>query len=418
LFLLDSQFNTDAKYLEAAATSIETDKRIIHCTSVPFDNEDSSTTFEVPYDRLVVAVGARSNTFGIPGVEEFCQFLKEVDHARTIRRKIVDLFERASIPGTSEKEIQKLLTFVVIGLGPTGTEFAAELRDFIEEDGPRFYPQHMKHVRIELIDAAPTVLQPFDKALQEAAIAALLQKSSDLIHFSDSITHLKLNKKVKEVKKELVILEDGNQIPYGIAVWAGGIGPLPITLDLIEAIGGRQKINQNVARGKLAVDPWMRVIDGNGRLFAIGDCTCNQGGPLPATAQVAAQEGEFLAHILNSGNHTLQMENGVQLPPRRIPSRVQLHDKIASLGTGENEYLAPFQYLDLGILAYTGHSSALAQLQITPSEKTRIKSQGRVGFGLWRSIYLVKQSSLRNQMLISFDWVKSHLFGRDITRIE
>ncbi|KAL3922076.1 MAG: hypothetical protein SGILL_002398 [Bacillariaceae sp.] len=412
------EFNTDAKYLEAAATKIDTETGIIHCASVPSDENDVSKNFEVPYDRLVVAVGARSNTFGIPGVEEHCHFLKEANHARAIRRKIVDLFEKASLPGTSEDEIRRLLTFAIIGAGPTGTETAAELRDFVEEDGPKFYPELTKYANIEVIEASPTVLGPFDKTLQKAAIAALTEKPSDSSHFSKSITHLNLSKRVKEVKKNAIQLEDGTTIPYGIAIWAGGIGPLPLTLDLINTIGGRQKINQNVARGKLAVDPWMRVIDGKGRVFAVGDCACNQGGPLPATAQVAAQEGEFLAHILNSGNHTTEMENGVQLPPKRISSRDQLNDKVAALATGENEYLAPFQYLDLGILAYTGHRSALAQIQVTPSENTRIKSKGALGFSLWRSIYLVKQSSVRNQMLIAFDWTKSRLFGRDITRIE
>lgn len=408
------EFNPDAEYLEAAATKIDTKNRLIQCTSVATD----ASSFEVPYDRLIVAIGARSNTFGIPGVEEHCNFLKEVQDARKIRRKVVDLFEEASLPGLDEKKIQKLLTFAVIGAGPTGTEFTAELRDFVEQDGPRFYPQLMKYVQIHLIEATPTVLRPFDTSLQEAAIEALTETPKDQTLFTREITQLHLNNKVKRVTKDYIDLEGGIRIPYGLSVWAGGIGPLPITLDLIATIGGRQVVNQNVARGKLAVDPWLRVIDGKGEIFAIGDCACNQGGPLAATGQVAAQQGEFLAHILNAGDHTIDFENGVQLPPRKIPSRIQLHDRIASLATGENEYLAPFQYLDLGIMAYTGHYSALAQVQITPSKETQIRSKGRIGFGLWRGIYLAKQTSVKNQMQVAFDWTRAQLFGRDITRIE
>jgi NADH dehydrogenase FAD-containing subunit len=67
----------------------------------------------IPYDRLVVAVGAKVNTFGIPGVEEHCFFLKQVADARAIRRRVVDLFEKANFPGLSEKEIRKMLTFVI-----------------------------------------------------------------------------------------------------------------------------------------------------------------------------------------------------------------------------------------------------------------------------------------------------------------
>ena len=93
-------------------------------------------------------------------------------------------------------------------------------------------------------------------------------------------------------------------------------------------------------------------------------------------------------------------------------------DSVAAVATGDDEYLAPFQYLDLGILAYTGRYSALAQLQLTPSEATRIKANGTFGFGLWRSLYLAKQTSVRNQMLVFFDWAKAQMFGRDITLIE
>jgi NADH dehydrogenase FAD-containing subunit len=417
---LNLQFNLDAHYLEAAATSIDPEKQIIECVGLSDDtsSNDDGTAFQVPYDRLIVAVGARINTFGIPGVEQNCSFLKEVDHARSIRKKVVDLFERASLPETSEADMKKLLTFVIIGAGPTGVEFAGELRDFIEHEGPKFYPKLMKYVSIKLIEASQVVLRPFDETLQKAAVEALTEKPNEPALFSTTITEVILNTKVLKVDKDYIELSGGDQIPYGLAVWAGGIGPLGITLDLIEKIGGRQKVNQNVARGKLAVDPWLRVIDGKGKIFAIGDCACNQGGPLPATAQVAAQAGEFLAHILNAGNHTIDFVNGVQLPPKRISSSSQLQDKIAAFAMGEGEYLAPFQYLDLGILAYTGHQSALAQIQMTPAKESRIKTKGKVGFGLWRTIYLMKQTSPRNQMNVVFDWTKSQLFGRDITRLD
>jgi NADH dehydrogenase FAD-containing subunit len=177
-------------------------------------------------------------------------------------------------------------------------------------------------------------------------------------------------------------------------------------------------VNQNIARGKLAVDPWLRVIDGDGRLFALGDCACNQGGPLPATAQVASQQAEFLANSFNIGNHTIEFENGVQLPPKKIARRTKLADTISAMSTGENEYVAPFQYLDLGILAYTGKFSALAQLQLSPDKDSSFKAKGTLGFSLWRSIYLAKQTSGRNQMLVFFDWMKSQLFGRDTALIE
>ena len=80
--------------------------------------------------------------------------------------------------------------------------------------------------------------------------------------------------------------------------------------------------------------------------------------------------------------------------------------------------MAPFQHVNLGILACTGHHSALAQLQLTLAEHAHVKATGSLRFGLWRSIHLVKQTSVCNQMLAFFDWVRCQLFGHDIASID
>jgi NADH dehydrogenase FAD-containing subunit len=77
-------------------------------------------------------------THGIPGVREHCNFLKQVEDARRVRNSIVSCFERANLPHLTDEERKQNLTFAVIGAGPTGIEFAAELRDFVEQDGPKF----------------------------------------------------------------------------------------------------------------------------------------------------------------------------------------------------------------------------------------------------------------------------------------
>jgi NADH dehydrogenase FAD-containing subunit len=105
------EFNRKANYLEAAADTIDPDRRVVHCTGIQCDDTCEIAEFEVPYDRLVVAVGSSVNTFGIPGVKEHCSFLKQVDDARSIRRKIINLFETANFPGQSEENLRKLLTF-------------------------------------------------------------------------------------------------------------------------------------------------------------------------------------------------------------------------------------------------------------------------------------------------------------------
>jgi len=343
----------------------------------------------------------------------------------------VNCFERANLPSLDEEAKKNVLTFAVIGAGPTGVEFASELRDFIEQDGPKYYPELLKYVRIKVIEASPTVLAPFDKSLQEEAIKQLTRdvQTKDpsvlsLLPEKFQLTELLLNSGVSEVKESCIALKDGTEIPYGLAVWAAGNGPLPITLQLIDSLGseGAQAEGQSIARGRLAVDAWLRVLGGDGSIFAYGDCSCITTGQLPATAQVASQQGEYLARLFTQ-NYDMcpgfDTSDNSMLPPTQDKTKEKkLAEKISSFAIQDSEVAAPFQFLNLGILAYTGDGSALAQLQLTPSEQTRLKGTGKVGFGLWRSVYLSKQVSWKNRSLVLLDWAKTQIFGRDITSFD
>lgn len=110
------------------------------------------------YDILVIAVGAKPNTFNTPGVEEHAHFLKEADDALTIRKSVISCFERASLPNITEEERKKILHFVVVGGGPTGVEFSAELHDFLIEDVAKIYPKVKEFTRITLLEAGDHIL--------------------------------------------------------------------------------------------------------------------------------------------------------------------------------------------------------------------------------------------------------------------
>ena len=374
-------------------------------------------------------MGAQTNTFGIPGVRENCCFLKQVDDARRIRNGIVNCFERANIPTLTEEEKRSTLTFAVIGAGPTGVEFASELRDFIEQDGPKYYPNLLPFVSIKVIEASDTVLAPFDKSLQEEAIAQLLKPSKTLndsrvaryLNDDFKLTELLLESGVKEVSETKIYLNNGEEIPYGLSVWAAGNGPLPITLQLVDALSDSEEQSdaQQVARGRLAIDSWCRVLGTDGSIMSLGDCACNILNQLPATAQVASQQGEYLARLLSKGDFQVKDETSGKLKPvMRKKEESTLADHISSFAMLSDTIAAPFQFLNLGILAYTGSGTALSQIQVTPNnESGRIKGKGKVGYGLWRSVYLSKQVSMRNRSLVLTDWLKTQIFGRDITRI-
>ena len=139
------------KYFEAACVGVDAETKTITCraadatfdATVPFSDLATRTeanamacpwhTFDVEYDYLVTAVGAVPNTLGVKGVEENCLFFKEIADASRFRREVSERFERATLPDVPEERIREILTFVVIGAGPTGVELAAELYDMVRD---------------------------------------------------------------------------------------------------------------------------------------------------------------------------------------------------------------------------------------------------------------------------------------------
>ncbi|CAM9788443.1 unnamed protein product [Ectocarpus sp. 6 AP-2014] len=429
--------NPEANYLEATCTGIDVAQKTITCENVVCEGTTCTIEdFELPYDYLVVSVGATTNTFNTPGVMEHCIFLKQVQDAQKLRKAIGNCFERANLPTVTEEQRIAALTFAIVGAGPTGVECCAELRDFIEEEGPRFYPHLLKYVRIKLIEASDKVLSVFDGALQKAAVSSLTERPTKLIDegfIETEMTEVLLKVGVKAVTGTQLELSDGSNIPYGLAVWAAGNGPLPLVLDLIQGVE-EQKEKAAWGRGRLVTDDWLRLL-GAPSVFALGDCAVINDKPLPQTAQVASQQGTYLARLFSRGfefSATVPQKNtdneGVEAAAGGSAAssdgsdtplgedggeKVPLSEKLG-LSIVKGKFAKPFQFLNLGILAYTGAGGALAQVQVG---KESVKSTGATGYLLWRSIYLSKQVSWRNRLLVGTDWVKTKIFGRDITRL-
>lgn len=166
-------------------------------------------------------------------------------------------------------------------------------------------------------------------------------------------------------------------IKYGVCVWACGNGPRPICRQLIEthqtSAPGRSYAGERIG-GRILIDPWLRMIGlGDGSVFALGDCAESEEGPLPQTAQVAAQQGAYLAHLLNDevGRAVSPREQAGQYGGRveaAIEAGVRAGDPVAAAlkaKRGTDVKLArPFEFLSLGILAYVGNQKALAQVNL------------------------------------------------------
>lgn len=340
------------EFFHATAKGLDVGQRFVQCEGIA-----NRHSFNVEYDILVVAVGAVSNTFNVPGVAEHALFLKELNDARILRQRIITNFERANLPGISVKERHRLLQFVICGGGPTGVEFAAELNDFMMEDLRFSYPELVAEARISLVEAGKEILNTFDSKLRRYATELFRRERVSVLTDSP----------VVKVDESTVYLEDGSELPYGLLVWSTGIGPTPFV----------QTVNLPKDRkSRIVTDRYFRVKDCE-NIYALGDCSVIEGGEVPATSQVAQQQGKYLA--------------------------------VALTQHARKQHVEPFQYHHLGMLAYVGSNKALADLQ-------NFKGRGWSTWLFWRSAYLSRIVSLKNKVLVLFDWMKTKVFGRDISQ--
>lgn len=340
------------RYYQAVCTGVDPQRQIVECR-----NAFEDKTFQLWYDILVIAVGAGNNTFGIPGVAEHAHFLRELVDARAIRHHIIENFERASTPGISPEERKRLLHFVVVGGGPTGVEFAAELHDFVSEDVRKWFHHLADEVRITVLEAGTQLLSTFDAALRAYTHSLFRRQGIDV----------RLNAPVTLVSDTELELDDGSRLPYGFLLWSTGVGPNSLVKNLPFP---------KTQSSRIIVDEFLRV-KGYSNIYAIGDCATTETVDLPATSQVAQQEGRYIARSLN---------------------------RIA-----KGKPVKPFRYRHLGMLAYIGSNRALADM-------AAVKGKGFSTWLFWRSTYLTKLVSGKNKILVIFDWLKTLIFGRDISR--
>ncbi|KAG2744851.1 NADH dehydrogenase [Suillus brevipes Sb2] len=244
--------------IEAEAKEVDpVNKTVTLSDDSEIQGQISSMT--IPYDYLVYAVGAETQTFVIPGMQ----------------KRFLDCVESAAFPGPSDEEKDRLLHMVVVGGGPTGIELSGELHDFLEEDLKSWYPELASRIRITLVEALPTLIAYTERTFKESDIDILTKTMA------------------RKVNKNSVVLKgpDGveREVPCGMVVWAAGNTSRQITQDLMAKLPE----DQTNKRG-IILDNYL-CMKGARDIFAIGDCTTSSYAP---TAQVASQQGSYLARKL------------------------------------------------------------------------------------------------------------------------
>ncbi|KAI5386496.1 internal alternative NAD(P)H-ubiquinone oxidoreductase A2, mitochondrial [Lathyrus oleraceus] len=368
----------NSHFLLASCTNIDTNKHEVYCETVTNGGLSREPyQFKVAYDKLVIASGAEPSTFGIKGVKEHAFFLREVNHAQEIRKRLLLNLMLSENPGISEEEKKGLLHCVVIGGGPTGVEFSGELSDFITKDVRERYTHVKDYIHVTLIEANE-ILSSFDVSLRQYAMKHLTKSG---VRFVRGV--------VKEVHPQKIVLSDGTEVPYGLLVWSTGVGPSEFVknLNLPVSPGGR-----------IGVDGWMRVPSVED-VFALGDCAGfleQTGRPvLPALAQVAERQGKFLVELFNKIG---KQDGGKALSANGIPF-------------GDS-----FVYKHLGSMASVGAYKALVDLRQSKDAKG-LSLAGFVSWLIWRSAYLTRVLSWRNRFYVAVNWGTTFVFGRDNSRI-
>ncbi|KDN41968.1 hypothetical protein K437DRAFT_269520 [Tilletiaria anomala UBC 951] len=356
--------------------------------------QEQGRYYELKFDKLVIAVGAYNRTFSIKGVKENAWFLKDAQNARSIRWRILETLEQASHPELPEEDKRKLLSWVVVGGGPTGAELIGEIHDFASNEIKRIFPTLAPLIKLTIVDSAGAILHTFDERLSQYARAKFLNNRIDV----------RLKRTITGVEPGVLHIKEDGALPFGLLVWSTGITSSP----LIRSIKGIKKEKRSL---NLLTDDQLRALkaeegqelvelapppkpgvppnesrcteEAYENIWALGDWRM-----MPATAQVASAKAKHLASILNGEMGELGSNS------------------TAAAAYQDQRY---FKYSSRGAMTNLGSSQAIFESPVA-------NMTGRTAWLLWRGAYSWMSMSWRNRLLVPWGWLVTATFGRDVSR--
>lgn len=344
--VLAGQDNVDV--IKGEVTDIDIEKRTVTAALGEYE-----TTYG--YDYLILAAGANQSYFGNDNFAEFAPGMKTIDHALEIRARIVGAFERAELT-QDPVEREKLLTFTIVGAGPTGVELAGQLAEMahrtLAEEYRHFSPSAAK---IVLLDGAPQVLPPFGKRL-----GRYTQRQLEKLGVTVKPNSIVTNVDADSVTYKSTVDGSEHTIPSFCKIWSAGVSASPLGKLVATQAGlevdraGRVPVNEDLTLGE------------HPEVFVVGDMMNLNG--LPGVAQVAIQGGEYAA------------------------------EQIAAEVSGrESEAREPFNYIDKGSMATISRFSAVAKMG-------KIEVTGFFGWVLWLLVHVMYLVGFRNRFVSVVSW--------------
>jgi len=315
---------------------------------------------EIPFDYLIVAAGVRDNYFGNDHWARDAPGLKTLGDALNIRRRVLLAFEMAERE-SNEARRRELLTFVIVGAGPTGVELAGALSEIARQtmlcDFRNIDPSE---ARVLLLEGANRVLPTFDEQLSESARKQLVELGVEV----------RTESMVKDIGEGTVTLDHGETIRAATILWGAGVKAVPLagSLGAARDRGGRVMVEDDLS------------IPGHPEVFAAGDIAAAKWGEafVPGLAPAAIQMGVHAARNV-----------------RRLVA---------------GEPTLPFRYLDRGMLATIGRSRAVAQIG-------RLKFSGFIAWALWLIVHIFFLIGFRNRIAVMLDWANAYITYQRSSRI-
>lgn len=323
---------------------------------IPEANRIETSIGELEYDYLVFASGSTTNFFGMKTVAENAMPMKSVSEALNLRSTILQAFEEATLTDDT-KERQELMTFVVVGGGPTGVETAGALAELKKHVLQHDFPElDLRLMRIYLLEASPRLLNGMSDIAGEKAVQFLQQLGVNVL----------LGAAVKDYDGSAIKLQDGSAITSKTLIWAAGVvGEMPEGLD-----------KSIIQRGnRIKVDAHNRV-EGHANIFAIGDVAAMPGtderfpNGHPMVAPVAMQQGQLLA--------------------RNFPKLLA------------GQELEAFRYFDKGSMATVGRNKAVVDIH-------KVRFQGWLAWVAWLGLHLLMLVGFRNKLIVLTNWVWNYI---------
>ena len=315
----------------------------------------------IAYDYLVISAGARTNFFGFNTLEEHGLQLKDLDTAVKTRNHLLAMFEQASHEGDAEKR-KAMLTFVIVGGGPTGVETAGALSELITHVMRKDFPRlDLKDAQVILLEAGANLIASYPDELRNATLRLLQNKKVDV----------RLNTKMQDFNGQRVTLGDGSIIETQTLIWTAGAK----AAEIIDSLGVEQ-----ASMGRVRVTPSLQLPLFSDT-FVIGDAAFlvnGNGQPLPMLSTVAIQQGQAAAKNIR----------------RMVEGKEPL----------------PFHYKDPGLLATVGRNAAVARI-------FGISFSGFIAWVIWVFLHIYRIIGFRNRIIVMFNWAWDYFFYDNQVRL-